>query len=369
MKHKTILFGLLAGLCVIVLMATLRTRTEGFTNAPTGKEPPECPKTAKRSPDGRIVIMPGNKKFNTMAEYVNYLAGLYADGATCIPPLVEQNRPTIPGILGGLGNGVEPPSASNQQTATRTVLDYKNLNEQTSAKTPINKLDDYEYSRIFQSEKQGRNFTSREEGNKTIGEHVLDWANLPFNSEDRANKEDSFIAGRMESGFRDPKTGILFKDMEGSTVMPPDVEAARLEEQKALASYRPTQPGQHIIDSETEAVARLVNKMYAGDPNWEPVIQKTGDNAWSIAELRPKTRREKWEDVQTVDNVLKENTTIANPKPDIDIDDRLQGDPYFDKGGRTDMGDKKFWNYNDFRQWTPGLERMFAPTGETRAWY
>ena len=60
---------------------------------------------------------------------------------------------------------------------------------------------------------------------------------------------------------------------------------------------------------------------------------------------------------------------FAQPTPTIDIDSRLRGDPYFDKSGIGDQANNRFWNYKDFNKWTPGLERMFAPTMDNRAWF
>jgi hypothetical protein len=42
-------------------------------------------------------------------------------------------------------------------------------------------------------------------------------------------------------------------------------------------------------------------------------------------------------------------------------------DPYYDKAGAGSQGSRMDrWNY---RAWTPGLERMFAPTEATDKWY
>ena len=53
--------------------------------------------------------------------------------------------------------------------------------------------------------------------------------------------------------------------------------------------------------------------------------------------------------------------TIEVPYAAGDADRAL--DPYFEKKPRTSNGR---W---DYRQWTPGLERMFAPTQPQAAWY
>jgi hypothetical protein len=43
-------------------------------------------------------------------------------------------------------------------------------------------------------------------------------------------------------------------------------------------------------------------------------------------------------------------------------------DPYFDKTGVIDYEGDKFYRYDQFAKWTPGLERMFAPTFDQNDW-
>ena len=167
----------------------------------------------------------------------------------------------------------------------------------------------------------------------------------------------------------EPIRDVLYSSMQGDSVVPPDVEAARLREQKLLASYKPTDISKHTIDSETEAVANLVMKAYDNDRNWEPVVTKTGENHWEVTELRPKPRKERYDEEKTVKAAMTESEKMVIPRPSIQIDDRIRGDPYFDKSGVQDNDNSRFWNYNDFRKWTPGLERMFAPTDSNREWF
>jgi hypothetical protein len=368
MKRERILGILVVAVLTLVFgikMWQQSRHSEAFINSASagGKE---CPTEAKRGPDGRIYIKPGTRSFGTLPDYVGYLRDLYAGGEICIAPKVQPNRASVAGILGGLGNGQEPPAATNMQGAEREVLNFDQTSEMTSAKTPINKLDDFEYTRVFQSEKQERMAAGPK---PPITSHIFDWAKLPFNSEERAAKEDEFVAGRMEGGFRDPKSGVFFNLMEGNTIEPPDVEAAKQREQKVMASYHPTAISKHIIDSETESVGKLVHDTYASDPVWEPVVTKVGENKYEVTELRPKPRVEQYEDDKTVSLATAEERGIAMPPPTLDIHDRLQDDPYFDKSGVGDRNNSRYWNYNDFKKWTPGLERMFAPTEGNKEWY
>jgi len=351
-------------LLMIWVIGFYRFSKERFVDMPAK----DCPTEAVRGPDGRIHIKPGKQSFQTLSDYVGYLSGLYAKGVTCIPPKVKSHRTPVAGILGGLGNGAQTPESLNLEGTTRDIMDHTG-EEGPFNKKKIQKLDDYEYSRVFDQERGSRNNLSQASKNELLETRVLDWANLPFNSEERAKEEDSFIAGRMESGFREPKTGVFFNTVRGSTLEPPDVEAARMREQKILAAYRPTDISKHIVDNETEAVANLVTKVYAEDKAWEPVVTKVGENQWEVTELRPKPRKEQYESEATQELSMMEAKGLVIPPPVVDISDRIRGDPYFDKSGLGDRDNNRLWNYKDFNTWTPGLERMFAPTADNKAWY
>lgn len=368
MKSKAGLFILMGLVALLVIAALLparkATQIELFEAAEI-----VCPTEAKRGPDGLIHVNPGNRTFPTLSDYTSYLSDLYARGAKCLPPKVVSSRDAPLGILGGLGTDTISPAGVKRETATRAVLDFNTADEETSAKTPINKLDDYEYSRVEQSERPSRNELSGEVKSALMEQHTLDWANLPFNSEARAASEDTFIAGRSENMWKDPKTGVFFKNMEGGDILPPDEEATKQREARILASYRPTDLTEHKVDRETESVAKLVNQIYAGDKHWQPVVSRTGENKWEVTELIPKARKETWEDAQAVSVALATEKGLVTPKPEVNIMNRLQDDPYFDKSGVADNANNRFWNYKDFNKWTPGLERMFAPTMDERKWY
>jgi hypothetical protein len=352
---------------VVAYVAMKPSAAEAF--AARGDDPnADCPTEAVRGPDGRIHIKPGKRSFQTMADYVGYLGDLYSKGATCLAPKVRNAREPVFGVFGGQGNGAISPSAVNLESTTRAVLDTREP-EETYARTKIDKLDDYEYTRVEQSERQTRNELSEAVRNELLEGRKLDWANLPFNSEARAAAEDTFIAGRVEDMYRDPKTGVFFKNMQGGGLIPPDEEAAKMREQKILSSYRPTELTKHTIDDRTEAVAKLVNEMYKSDKKYEPVITKVDENKWEVTELRPRPQKESWSDAQAMTLANAQQNGLTMPPPEIDISSRLSDDPYFDKSGVGDQANNRFWDYKDFNKWTPGLERMFAPTMDNKEWY
>lgn len=369
MNKQVISFVVLIFVLFCIVIVQKVKIAEFFTNSGPASEI-ECPVSAIRTPEGKIKV-DGKHIFSSMKDYVAWLSGKYASGSKCIPPMVENKREPIDGILGGLGVGAPSATDIDKQGATREVLNTNTSDELTSAKTPIRKLDDYEYTRVYETERNGKNTISVEGKNKLMSERILDWASMPFNSDKFAEKSNEFVAARMDNIWVEPKSGVYFRNMRGDDVLPPDVEAEKERERQVLAEYRPTDVTKHIIDSKTEQVAKLVNKMYENDPDWIPIVEKQSDNNYAITELIPKPRKERYEDAEAQKLGLKDVARNGDiqPKPTIDILNRLEDDPYFTKTGVADMTNDRFWNYNDFRKWTPGLERMFAPTSETKNWY
>ena len=345
-----------------------RKEVEGFTtqtglNFLSNNTENECPLSAERGSDGKILVQPQNRKFDSMPDYVAWLSSLSTAGSMCVPPYVKG--PSEVEMIQP-GDRITGPDSKIIQTQNKSgnVFTTQVEGEQTSAKTPIDKVDDYEYTRIFQNENSARGQLSKANVNSLITEKQLDWSNLPFNSEDRARGESDFLAERADSAHRDPKTGVFFKGISGADLAPPDEDEAEIREKAALKSYEPSS-ATSLLEHNTEDIAEMVKKMYAEDPNWEPVVEKVGDNQFRVTELRPKPRKEKWAENQDM--------TVERAKADALVDAKVDveggnNDPYFDKQGVIDYSNNRFWEYKDFKKWTPGLERMFAPTLDTTNW-
>lgn len=320
----------------------------------------ECPISAKREDDGKIHVQPQNRAFDTMADYVAWLSGLSAAGSMCVPPYVvgpqavEMKNPDA---------GISP-SQVGQQNKSGNVFTKQVEGEQTYAETPINKVDDYEYTRIFQNENSPRGELSKTAVNSMLAQKQWDWAQLPFNSETKADAEATFIAGRKDSAQRDPKSGVFFREVEAADVNPPDAEAIDSEEKAGMKGYE-AKPAEKLMEHNVDDVGEMVRKMYANDPDWEPVVEKIGENEYRVAELRPKMKKEHYAGGQ--DNTIERAKANGLVSAEVEVEGGRQ-DPYFDKRGVLDYGNDRFWEYKDFKKWTPGLDRMFAPTLDTTNW-
>ena len=330
----------------------------------------ECPTSAQRKEDGKIHVEPQGMSFDTIGDYIIWFSSLSTAGEICIPPYVKGPREvevvqssTSPGV-GDSEYGAKPGQVKTQNTFGN-VSTKQVPGEQTYAKTPIDKLDDYEFTRIFQNEASPRSELSQANVNSLMVKNQFDWSRLPNNSQTKMDKEIEFISGRKDNVFRDPKTGVFFKNMEGSTITPPDEDEKEHKEKSELHEFESEKP-ENLLSHDSEDIGEIVSKMYVNDPNWEPVLEKVGENEYRVSELRPKARREKYaesnDDEKTIERAKADGLISAN----IEVEGSI--DPYFDKRGVIDYSNDRFWEYNDFKKWTPGLERMFAPTLDTTNW-
>mgnify|MGYP000467452226 CR=1 FL=1 len=356
-----------------------RSKVEGFSSSSIssgsggsgGSEPSaagSCPKSAERKEDGKIHVEPQGLAFDTMNDYIIWLSGLN-NTAICIPPYVK-NTATAPAPGPGPGSGPDReigalPKTVEKQNTFGNVFTTQVEGEHTYAKTPINKMDDYEYTRIFQNESSPRGELSRTTVNSLTAQNQFDWAKLPFNSQTRADYETEFVSERMDGVYRDPKTGVFFKNMEGMSVEPPDADAIDAAEKASLEAFKSEAPEKLLLQHDTEDIASMVKKMYENDPNWEPVVEHVGANNYRVSELRPRARKEKYagHEEETIERAALGG--LVSPQVVIENEGT---DPYFDKKGVLDYTNDRFHKYDDFKKWTPGLERMFAPTLDTGDW-
>jgi hypothetical protein len=226
-------------------------------------------------------------------------------------------------------------------------------------------MDDYEYSRVFQSESSPRTEIAHTTINSLMAKNQFDWSQLPFNSQKRADEETEFVAGRLDNAFRDPKTGVFFRNMEGFEVNPPDLDAHDSAEKAKLEGFT-GKPAEALTEHTVEDVASLIKKMYADDPDWEPVVERVSESEYRVVELRPKPKVEKYKSDHD-DDTIERSKEMGKISAEVQVEGGNQ-DPYFDKQGVVDYGNDRFFEYKDFKKWTPGLERMFAPTLDQTNW-
>lgn len=213
--------------------------------------------------------------------------------------------------------------------------------EQTHATTPINKVDDYEFSRIFGYERAGRMEIPQQTFNVILNERTFDWPDKPLTSDERQAKYVGLREGFTAGG-----------ELKAYVMAEPDAPELVI---GAMQQY-----GGKEADVKT-----MVQQIYQSDPDYEPVLTKVGANHWEVNELRPRHRQGE----------------ITDPAPDAIVDKSNPAtkvafgyckgqdsiDPYF-----TTTGDLPYQSARQSKDpWygpVPGMERMFGPTLDHVNW-
>lgn len=243
-------------------------------------------------------------------------------------------------------------------TGSVSVIQENDLHEETYAKTPINKSDDYELSRIFGYERNGHMVIPRQNFNVILEQRTFDWADKPMSSDERRAKyrglqEGFTAAGELKSELADPAREAAARFGEHRAVGDTDLECK--------------------LNREAKEVAGLVAKAYENDPNWEPVVTRVGANHWEVNELKPRRRTGD-------DNGPVIEDRIVNTADDrVDVEFRYKEkritdaaiDPYFpvDGSNMPFESERLSKDKDPFYGPVPGLERMFPPTFDQQHWY
>lgn len=236
------------------------------------------------------------------------------------------------------------------------------------ATEPIQKLDDYEYSAVFNNE--GSRAASKREISDAMSRYPLSWTARPPSDETFQSYREAFVDASERNAMNAPPPAIQEKyaSVSGDSMVPPDTTAQEMEERAILAMYNPEEPVQlkeYEVNPTLERVKDLVKKVYDKrglDANVER--SKQGQNIFEIVETRPKDEKIVWEDEQPSDverAQLRGEQQISVPYTVNDIAAGL--DPFFEPRTTVRM------DRSDYTRWTPGLERQFAPTYSQKSWY
>ena len=253
------------------------------------------------------------------------------------------------------------PTPAESTAPGRVLMEYTSLDP--VAKGAIQSLDDYEYSMVYQNESDRE--LSQAMKNKLMSQRPLEWAGLPPSSA-------QFQAGLRES-FENatpsvPDNAQPFRAINGDTMVPPDTETTEMEERKILQTYTPPTAEQIAsYDIDAELPEKMIARVYDQKGLVPTVAHKEGTNVYEITGVRRKDEKVVYEDEEAPASAA---PVLAAGEARITVpatayDTAAARDPFYDmnNGGKARVGK---W---DYQAWTPGLERMFAPTNETRNWH
>lgn len=229
--------------------------------------------------------------------------------------------------------------------------------EKPYSKQPIDSLDQYELSAVYQN--QGSKEASQQQLNEAMARYPMDWSQ---------QGQGSQYYQEQAAQYKDEKPVDGYRSADPTEMMLPDSAQQEAEERKILQTYKPEKSA-NLLNYSVEDVKTLVEKLFDKRGQVADVVpSKQGQNVWEITEVRDKNPKIVWEDdPQALASMKERDKMIARREETIDVpytvSDLAAGlDPFFQKG--QSVRDGRY----DYTQWTPGLERMFAPTYPIKEW-
>ena len=227
-------------------------------------------------------------------------------------------------------------------------------------KKAILDVDDYDYNLVFQNE--GDREMTKALQNKLQSQYPMDWSTQPPSSihfqTGKKRLEESFVnAPALGTIHQNP-----YKEISGESMIPPDTSLQEMEERKILQTYKPKQVSD-LTTYNLEDAQELIKKIYDAK-GLIPDVKRKENNVYEIVGTRRKDEKIVYEDeeapAQDAPVQAAGEATITVPPVATDVSVGL--DPFFTPSASTKL-DR--WDYTKF---TPGLERMFAPTYPTVEW-
>ena len=227
--------------------------------------------------------------------------------------------------------------------------------EQTYAQTPINKVDDFEFSRVFGYERGGRMEIPTQNFNVILNKRAFDWPDKPLSSDERRAKYMGLKEGFTATGH----LGSVSADEVVREAVSRYGEVVDSAEQERCAR----------MSREDREVTAMVERAYSSDKEYAPVLTKVGPHHWEVNELtplKPNMARDETEDSRVV-NTANDAVDIAfEYRQTEDINHAI--DPYFPERDRPFTEPKKH-SADPYNGPVPGMERMFGPTFDHIKWY
>ena len=229
---------------------------------------------------------------------------------------------------------------------------------------PIDDLIEYDDAFVYQN--RGSKVASKKQISDAMTRYPMDWPSRGPDSqvfqEDQAQFEKE-VENTKKIFNGEPN---FYREVDGRNMELPDQYAIDDEEKKILQTYKP-ESSKGLLQYSVDDVKGLLHKVY-DKKGLIPVIKKSqqGDNIWEIVEVKEKNPKIIWEDdveAQAKRDVMEQRGEEVIQVPYTASDIRSGLDPFFQP--RNTVRDSKF----DYTQWTPGLERMFAPTYPHKSWF
>jgi len=213
------------------------------------------------------------------------------------------------------------------------------------AREPIEDVDDYEYNMVYMNE--SNTALSKDLRQKLMRQYPMHWTNYPpSSSQFQAGYQESFRNARQDV----PDDAVPYQNISGSTMSPPDKSVIEKEERKILQTYKPEFPPKNGITYDERDATKLIKKIYDAKGLIPQVKHRPETNVYEIVGTRRKNETVLYED------------DVQSPASASAVGSA--GENTIQVPSAVTMGSNP-WQYT---AWTPGLERVFAPSEPTRDW-
>ena len=256
--------------------------------------------------------------------------------------------------VGELGSGRTDESPTIVTSSATVTLTPTNAPYDTER---INDLGDYEMNYIYSNESDKP--LEKKMRDQLMSQRPMDWTGYPPSS-------SQFQAGLRES-FENAKPHVPddakpYENVSGSNMAPPDMSVIEREERKILQTYKPAFPPSATTYDPRDA-GRLIKELYDAKGLIPQVKHKEGSNIYEIVGTRRKDEKVIYEDEAAATTTSNASAGEGNIQVPYAVNDMMSStkDNFYDKSA----GKKNSWDYTS---WTPGLERMFAPSEPRTEW-
>lgn len=227
--------------------------------------------------------------------------------------------------------------------------------------SPISSLDQYEVDAVFENE--GDRELKKQQINQLKRQFPLDWSFYPPNSSKFQSGQAKYIEGFSTQSSADD-LDTPYKNIGDGNLVPPDTLELEKEEQKILATYKPQKTSdltKYDIDDAQALVAEIYKKK-----KMIPTVVSKGNNVFEVVSTRNVNEKIEYEDDLPVATASSSSVASVGEAtievPAVATETAAGLDPFYEPYTKT-RSDR-----TDYQRWTPGLERMFAPTYPTQDW-
>ena len=227
--------------------------------------------------------------------------------------------------------------------------------------SPINSLDQYELEAVFDNE--GDRELKQQQINQMTRRFPLDWSNHPPNSSKFQSGQAKYIEGfSAKASAQNPEEA--YKAIGDGNLVPPDTLEMEKQEKKILQTYKPKNAND-LTTYDVEDAQELIEKIYK-PKGLVPILKRKEGNVFEVVGTRQINSKIEYEDDLPIAPASNRSVQAAGEAtitvPPVATETAAGLDPFYEPTTST-RSDR-----SDYQKWTPGLERMFAPTYPVTDW-